>query len=375
MNGAPPGKIMLDASPLRYRQTGIGHYTAQLIAALKRAGMGDELQLHDFGLGRRRIDTRAREWARRLLGDERYLWLRERMFRRHFTKIRPGETSLIYHATNNIPPIELDLPCVTTVHDLSVLRLPQQHPEYRVEYFRRYFSRTLRSTRIVTVSEFSRRDLLESFPQLEGRVTTVYPGVNDFYRPLPAGQGTTTARRFTHKPFLLCIGSIEPRKNIAGLLHAYRIVREKHDVALLIVGGLAWKYQPILELHARLGLKDAIFTGYLSEKELRELYSATELFIFPSIFEGFGLPPVEAMACGAPVALSGAASLPEAGGEAAAYFDPADPEHMATVIDALLSDSVRRAQMKTAGPRQASRFSWDTTALRMLEIYAATLAA
>lgn len=369
-----PGKVVIDASPLRHRQAGIGYYTAQLIDALGRAGIGENLQPHDFGLGRGRVDARVREWVHRFLGDERYLQLREWMFRRHYAAVSSDRKPRIYHATNNIPPIDVEVPLITTVYDLSVFRFPEQHPDYRVRYFRQFFYRTLRSDRIVTVSQYTRQDLLERFPRLESRVTAVYPGLNGFYRLLPAGAGAATARRFTRKPFLLCIGSIEPRKNIEGLLRAFQIVRQQHDVSLLISGGLAWKYEPILELRERLNLTDAVFTGYLSELELRDLYNETELFVYPSTFEGFGFPPLEAMACGAPVAMSNVSSLPEVGGDAAAYFDPQYPEDMAAIIDALLSSPERRAEMAAAGLVQARRFSWEETATNMLGLYMETFA-
>lgn len=369
-----PGKVVIDASPLRHRQAGIGYYTAQLIDALGRAGIGENLQPHDFGLGRGRVNARVRELTHRFLGDERYLKLREWMFRRHYAAVGSDNKPRIYHATNNIPPIDVDVPLITTVYDLSVFRFPEQHPDYRVRYFRQFFCRTLRSDRIVTVSQFTRQDLLERFPQLEPRVTAVYPGLNSFYRVLPPGSGAATARRFTRKPFLLCIGSIEPRKNIEGLLRAFQIVRQTHDVSLLIAGGLAWKYEPILALRHRLNLTDAVFTGYLSELELRDLYNEAALFVFPSLFEGFGFPPLEAMACGAPVAMSNVSSLPEVGGKAAAYFDPQYPEDMAAIIGALLSSPERRAEMAVAGLLQARRFSWEETAINMLKFYAETFA-
>lgn len=289
------GKVMLDTSPLRSRHTGIGYYTAQLIAGLRQAGIGDQLLMHDFGLGRRRISGTVREITKRALGNKLYLRLRERLFRRHYAKARPDNAPLIYHATNNIAPLDLNVPLLTTVHDLSVLHFPQHHPEYRVRFYQQ-FSRTLNSARIITISQCTRRDLLERFPQLEARTTTVYPAHNGFYGPQPKGCGLATVRRYTQKPFLLCIGSIEPRKNIENLLRAYQIIRRKHDVALLLAGGLAWKYKPVLRLRGQLRLHDVIFTGYLSESELRDLYNEAELFVFPSLYEGFGLPPLEAMA-------------------------------------------------------------------------------
>ena len=367
------GKVMLDASPLRSRHTGIGYYTAQLIAGLRQAGIGDQLLMHDFGLGQRHISGAVREITKHAIGNKHYLRLREHLFRRHYSKARSDNGPLIYHATNNIAPLDLNVPLLTTVHDLSVLHFPQHHPEYRVHFYRQYFSRTLNSAKIITISHSTRRDLLEHFPQLEARTTTVYPAHNDFYGPQPKGCGLATVRCYTQKPFLLCIGSIEPRKNIENLLRAYQIIRSKHDVALLLAGGLAWKYKPVLRLREQLRLHDVIFTGYLPESELRDLYNEAELFVFPSLYEGFGFPPLEAMACGTPVAMSQSTSLPEVGGAAACYFNPHSPEDIANTIGILLSQSELRAKMSIAGLQQAQNFSWNKAARRMIEIYTTTL--
>lgn len=368
-----PGKVMLDASPLRSRHTGIGYYTAQLIAGLRQAGIGEQLVMHDFGLGQRRISETVRKFTKRVIGNKNYLRLREHLFRRHYSKSRSDNGPLIYHATNNIAPLDIHVPLLTTVHDLSVLHYPQHHPEYRVRFYQQHFSRTLNSAKIITSSQSTRRELLEYFPQLEARTTTVYLAHNDFYSPQPKGCGLSTVRRFVQKPFLLCIGSIEPRKNIENLLRAYQIIRRKHDVALLLAGGLAWKYQPVLRLRKQLQLHDVIFTGYLQESELRDLYNEAELFVFPSLYEGFGLPPLEAMSCGTPVAMSQSASLPEVGGTAASYFNPHSPEDMANTIELVLSQPELRAKMSAAGLQQAQHFSWDKTVRRMIEIYKTTL--
>ena len=175
---------------------------------------------------------------------------------------------------------------------------------------------------------------------------------------------------------MVTVGTIEPRKNLSRLLDAVMIARKSgHDVALVIVGSKGWLYEAFYrKLEQQEGREHVVLTGYLPDEDLAAVYSAAQLCIIPSLYEGFGLPILEAMACGTPVACSNVSSLPELGGEAALYFDPYDEDEMAACIGELMGDEALREELRAKGVAQAGRFSWERTAQETLAVYEKVLA-
>jgi glycosyltransferase involved in cell wall biosynthesis len=169
------------------------------------------------------------------------------------------------------------------------------------------------------------------------------------------------------------VGTIEPRKNLSALLDAYALLRQHavtDDTKLVMVGKKGWLYEPFFQHLHELGLEDqVIFPGYVADEELPALYGAAEVFVFPSLFEGFGLPVLEAMACGAPVVCSNATSLPEVAGDAALMVSPQDTAGLATAIQRVLADAELRAKLASLGMAQARRFTWEETARQTLAVY------
>jgi glycosyltransferase involved in cell wall biosynthesis len=202
------------------------------------------------------------------------------------------------------------------------------------------------------------------------RIDVVAPGVTADYRPLPAAEVEAFRRRHAlDGPFFLHVGTLQPRKNIPVLLDALaRLGRP--DAPLALVGGKGWLYDEIFERVRALGLVDRVrFAGYVDDAELPLWYNAAAALIFPSLYEGFGLPIVEALACGAPVIAADTSSLPEAGGTAALYFDPHDPDALAARLATVLDDGALRRRLRQAGPAQAARFSWERAGREMAAVY------
>ncbi|MFA5139866.1 MAG: glycosyltransferase family 1 protein [Elusimicrobiota bacterium] len=245
-------------------------------------------------------------------------------------------------------------PCAqaVAVHDLLPLLYPESYPRQRL-YYRRVFPMILRKAEaIVALSENTKKDLVRHYGLPPSKITVVYPGVDHgLFRPVPGASAS--------EPYILFVGNQYPYKNIRGLLEAFSgLVREGCSHRLFLAGGK----QPPHAVDA-LGLGDRVRSlDYVARDDLPRLYSQADLLVLPSLYEGFGLPALEAMACGCPVAVSRTSSLPEVCGEAACYFDPVDPSDIKRAISEVLSDRTRRERMIASGLAQAAKFRWEDTA-------------
>src|SRR5438477_4160852 len=263
-------------------------------------------------------------------------------------------------------------PGVVTIYDLSFLRFPRAFNLAN----RIYLTATTRATarrarRIITISEHTRRDIVRLLSVPEQRVDVTYPAAEERYRLLPADEveAFRAARGLPHA-FVFALGTLEPRKNLVGLLHAYARLRLPRP-PLYVVGGSGWRLSPIFDTVTQLDLQDDVqFVAFVPEDELPLWYNAARLFTFPSLYEGFGLPVLEAMACGAPVITSTAASLPEVGGKAAVLVPAQDTNRIAQEMQRVLDDAQLRMEMRAAGRIQASRFSWRAMTDQTVASYA-----
>ena len=286
---------------------------------------------------------------------------------RRLASMRPD----LLHGLAYALPIGWTGPSVVTIYDLSFLRFPRAFkPGNRVYLAAVTRAAARRARRILTISEHSKRDIVRLLNVVEQRVDVTYPAAEERFRPLPADQVEAFRRaRGLPEAFCFAVGTLEPRKNVVGLLQAYARLRPPR-VPLYIGGGAGWRFSPIFDTLRRLDLdRDVHFLGFVPEDELPLWYNAARLFVFPSLYEGFGLPALEAMACGTPVITSNAASLPEVGGKAAALVPPHDTAQLALEVQRLLDDPQLRSDMRTAGRIQASRFSWRALADRTTANY------
>ena len=250
--------------------------------------------------------------------------------------------------------------CVVTMYDLSFLRFPRTFKAAnRVYLTAASRAAARRARRVLTISDHSRRDIVRLLGVPEHRVDVTYPAADQQFRPLPPEEVEAfRAQRHLADPFLFAVGTLEPRKNLVGLLEAYARL-SKPRPPLYVGGGEGWRVDPIFETVQRLDLQHEVhFLGFVPEGELPLWYNAARLFAFPSLYEGFGLPVLEAMACGTPVITSDAASLPEVGGRAAILVPPRDAGRLAEEMQRVLEDASLREEMRAAGRIQASRFSW-----------------
>lgn len=278
----------------------------------------------------------------------------------------------IVHAPDFVPPPSF-APSIVTIHDLSYM----VHPDYALPSVARYLRAAVprglgRATAILADSKATQRDLqtyLNIDPQ---RVTVVYPGVGPQFRPLPADVVREQLKDLQlPERFLLFVSTIEPRKNLVRLFEAYAQVREQIGNIKLVLGGRrGWMYADVFAAIQRLGLHEHIqLLDYVDDKLLPALYNAAWAFVYPSIYEGFGIPALEALACATPVLTANNSSLPEVVGNVAVFVQAEQVESIAEGLIRIVSDQAVRTRLRSLGPQQAAPFTWEAAARQLLDVY------
>lgn len=282
----------------------------------------------------------------------------------------------LLHGAVNVNPAISPCPSVVTIHDLSFMRYPQAFPALQRLYLRTQVWRSARGARrVIAVSEATRRDVAALFGVPAERIDVVYNGVDAGFGPAPQDQVEAFRRRHgLPERYLLHVGTLEPRKNLVRLVQAFHGARQRsqdlQSVKLILVGGKGWDYDVIFQETERLGLQDVvIFAGYAPDETLPWWYRAAAGFVYPSLLEGFGLPVLEAMACGAPVITSRVSSLPEVAGDAALLVDPTSIAELADALARLLTDKALADDLRQRGLARSATFSWQRTAQETAAVY------
>ena len=277
----------------------------------------------------------------------------------------------LYHALAFVAPLALSVPSVVTIYDLSFVHYPQRLPAARRLYLRLLTGLTCRrARRVIAISHSTARDLSETLHIPADKIDVAAPGCDPaVFRPLSAEQ-IADFRRTKNLPdrFWLFIGTLEPRKNLTVLLEAYAALPNRP--ALIIGGGKGWDYEPIFEAVARHHLEASVqFVGFIPPDELAIWYNCAEVFVYPSVFEGFGLPVLEAMACGTPVIISEASSLPEVAGQAGMCIAPHDVQAWTAALRRAWEDDEWRCEARRRSLAEAARYSWSQTAQQTVASY------
>jgi glycosyltransferase involved in cell wall biosynthesis len=366
--------IYIDLSAAVHAKAGIGRYAASLARALV------QLQPDRFALfynrGRDTAPPAGLEAVPARTVRAGYKPWRMAVWLGHlahigFDRLVPGAE--LFHATEHLLPPLHRTPTVLTVHDMIFKLFP--HTQKRLNFW--YLNATMplycrRADAIITVSECSKRDIVARYRLDPAKVTVIHEAAGPEFRPASLAEQEHVRRQYgLPEQFLIHVGVIEPRKNLTRLVEALQRLRDEGlIVPLVVVGPKGWLYDDFFRRLEQLQVRDAVcFPGYVPLADLAAVYSAARLAAMPSIYEGFGLPVLEAMACGTPVVCSAASSLPEIGGDAARYFDPLIVEEMAGAIRTVWTDPDLRAAMRRQGLTQASRFSWQRTAQQTLAVY------
>jgi glycosyltransferase involved in cell wall biosynthesis len=276
------------------------------------------------------------------------------------------------HVQYLIPPIA-PCPIVTTIHDVAFRKFPALFPlKHRVLLNGLIPLATHNSAMVITGSESTRQDLIELFGVAPDKVAVTPYAADPIYQPMDrdAARRAVRSRLRVPSPYLLSVGVLQPRKNLPRLVRAYNRIASKIPHRLVLVGKEGWAGEALQEAIAEAPLgREPIFTGYVADADLPALYAGADLFVYPSLYEGFGLPPLEAMACGTAVLTSNTSSLPEVVGDAGVTVDPTDTSALSAAIEALLGDEPRRQALETAGLARARQFNWERTARETVEVY------
>lgn len=376
-------RIGIDGLPLTTPKTGVGHYTFELARALatiepasqfeivypstyptiadvaggQKASLTDNIP-ENLKLERVRVGPLGRHWWS--AGLPRY--------------IRRGKLDL-FHGTNYDVPLWRQCATVLTIHDLSHLLHPETHEKRSVMRARRRLPLMARTAdAIVTPTESVRHEVCERLKASPEKVFAIPEAARSCFRPMPFAETADARQRLAAgDDFLLTVGTIEPRKNLTVLVSAFAEVARalpQSNLKLVIAGGKGWLSGPLFTAIERSPMRDRILlTDYLHDEDLRALYASCRAFIYPSLYEGFGLPPLEAMACGAPVIASRIAALTETSDEAARFFDPHSVGDLAKEILELLENENASSELAIAGQRRAAEFSWDRTARETMQVY------
>jgi glycosyltransferase involved in cell wall biosynthesis len=354
-----------------YRQTGVSRYIARLLDAMPAVLDGDEMVVFAGRGVAPPSPALAPAWRpvrwRTDRPETRLAW-------EHFAlpvASRRARVDLV-HGPVNVVPRGLPGPSVVTIHDLAFLRWPDQIPARRYRYLARELTASAkRATRILAVSEATKRDLVERLGIDPAKIACTPLGVDARFRPMVSGKiDEFRVAKGVTRPYILSVATFEPRKNLPRLLDAFAMVADRVPHELVLVGPEGWLTGAIHEQLQRPALADRVrVTGFVPDEELPAWYSGADLFAYPSLYEGFGLPPLEAMACGVPVLTSNCSSLPEVVGDAALMVDPTDTGAIADGILRVLTAQAFATDLRQRGPRRAAGFTWERTAALTVAAY------
>jgi len=372
-------RVGLDGLPLTSLKTGVGHYTFELARALASEATSSSFEIvypstyspinliesgeavpwpDNLKLERVRVGSLGRHWWS--AGLPRY--------------VRRRKVEL-FHGTNYDVPLWRQCATVLTIHDLSHFLHSKTHETRSVRRARRRLPVMARAAdAIITPTESVRREVCEHLKTGSEKVFAIPEAARACFRPLAFAETEEVRQRLgIGDDFLLAVGTLEPRKNLLTLVNAFEQLtraRSEENTQLVIAGGRGWLSGPLFAALEKSPARDRILlTDYLHDEDLRALYAACRAFIYPSIYEGFGLPPLEAMACGAPVIVSRIPSLEETAGGKALLFDPQNADELAQKILELLTDENARRKLSTAGQQRAAEFSWANTARLTWKVY------
>lgn len=400
-------RIGIDYTPAVQQQAGIGRYTRELVRALAKLDAANQYVLFQGG-----GQELAGSWpdnfhVRSIPVSDRWLailWQRLRL--PVPVEVCTGPVDIFHSPDFVLPPVRRAR-TVLTVHDLSFLTTPETFEPGLRRYLMQAVPRAVaRADHILADSESTKNDLIAHLNADPERITVVYPGVDPSFRPLDDRAIADVRTRYgLAGPFILSVGTLQPRKNYSTLIEAYaRLCRGEAGrigglnrskfyapgrsvsdpamghgpvasgnldlLGLIIVGGKGWLYQDIFETVERLEIEDRVrFLGFVPDEDLPALYNAATVFALPSLHEGFGIPVLEALACGTPLVTSNVSSLPEVAGDAALLVSPHDVEDLAQALHRLLTDQELRTTLRQRGLAQAQRFTWQRAAETVLGIY------
>lgn len=369
-------QVCIDVSPTVQQHAGLGRYAGEIARGLDSANHDISLSLFfnrqgdarlpDFlsRIPHRSVNLGNKPWRMGVLLSQMVRWPMDNTF---------GAKD-IFHATNHLLAHFRRARTVFTLHDLIFLHYPEYHLPYNRWYLTFAIPRYLRAADIiVTPSECSRQDAIRFYGLQESKIKVICEAPAPYFEPATDEASLNRVRQKYGVPpkFILHVGTIEPRKNLSRLLDAFNsLLVDWPELKLVLVGKKGWLYDSFFQRLYALGLQNCvIFPGFVDDLDLPAFYQLAQVFVFPSLYEGFGLGPLEAMACGTPVVSSNSSSLPEVVGEAGLLIDPTDTAALASALRRVLADAELRTDLSGRSLVQAQKFSWDKAANELMELY------
>lgn len=361
--------IGIDARLLHYRQAGISRYTLQLVKGLSRIESDDRYTLLQSVHARQPIIKHERFTHRKVITPAHHR-LEQLIFP---FEVAPLKLDVL-HSPDFIPPFRAKSRSVITIHDLNFLLFPHFLTKDSARYYGQIDQAVRRSDAIIAVSKATKADIMRLLGVPESKIRVIYEAASPTFRQLqdPDLERQVQRRFGIRTDFLLFVSTIEPRKNVPTLLRAFRQFLDDYrlDVQLVLAGQKGWLFEEVFELVTELDLEEhTLFVGRVSSEELLWLYNVSQALVAPSIYEGFGLTPLEAMACGTPVIVANTSSLPEVVGDAGIKIDPYKADEIAVAMWRVLTDSELRQSLIEKGLKRAAFFSWDKAAQETLDLY------
>lgn len=283
----------------------------------------------------------------------------------------------IFHTSEKLNPPLKNAKLIMTIFDITPIKFKAYHKENKIKSYMNDLLQVLQKTdMVIAISQCTKNDILEYFENviIEDKIRVVPLAADKQYRQM-YDENLINEIKISYKiykPYILFVGTLEPRKNIINLIRAYNILPTslKRNYQLVICGKKGWYYEEIFRTVSELNLEgNVIFTGYVPDKDIPLLMSGAEIFVYPTFYEGFGLPPLEAMSCGTPVISSNVSSIPEVVGDAGILINPNDTEELSNAIMRILNDENLKRQLISRGLQQAKKFSWEKTAKETLDVY------
>lgn len=373
-------EIGVDVSLAVGQKAGVGQYSFNLVKELAKLDIKNQYTLfpfftHIYDMDFKKFDfPRGENFKMKFenLSDEwiEMLWKKSWI---HKYKFLDGLD--LFHSTTFCIPEGFKGKVVSTIYDVSFKTHPEFHTAGNIKHCDNGTKQAIeRADKIIVISEHTKNDLVEHYSCPEEKIVVTHLGCDSKFRLIENEEKKTemAAKYGLKKPFIFNVGSIEPRKNIIGLIRAYAGLKDSYreEFDLVIAGGRGWLNSSIYKEVEKLEINDNVkFIGYVDEEDLPYLYNLAEVFVYPSFYEGFGLPILEAMVCGCPVITSKVSSMPEVGGEAVLYVDPKETGIIKEALESLLDDEKKRGEMIDVGFKQVKNFSWEKCAKQTLAVY------
>ena len=365
-------KICIDIQSAVAQRAGVGRYTDQLVRGLIEQTTEEDLSLFCFDFKNKGTPFDSEDVTQKKV---RYIPGRAAQLAWKTVKWPPfnyfaGKHD-IYHFPNFFLPPLSHGKSVVTIHDMSFMRYPEFAEEKNLQFLTRHVQNTVdRADAIITDSQFSADEICELMQIDSSRVFPIHLGINPrFCAPSATAQKETLTRLKLDRPYLVTVGTVEPRKNIPFMIKVFEQLKD-YDGELVIAGMLGWKCEDILDSIKSSPAADRIrYISYVEDDDLTALYAGADCFITTSFYEGFGFPPLEAMACGTPVLSSSGGSLAEVLSSGASVVNSFDLDEWTTALSKLLTDSEYNAQLKAEGPLHTKKFTWQHTAEKTMEVY------